>query len=88
MISKVFEKVTDHPDENARTADPYPGKNWVHKDFHNSIHFNDTSCWEEAGSVINVVYKPPSPTVACVTNRLYAVIPSGTDRHSACYFNF
>ena len=41
---------------------------------------------EEAGSVINVLYpRPPPPTGPCVTNRLYAVIPRGTDRHSACY---
>ena len=26
MISKVFEKVTDQPDERARTADRYPSK--------------------------------------------------------------
>ena len=52
-------------------------KNWAHKDFLNSIHFNDTSFWEEAGSVRH--------TVPCVTNRLYAVIPRGTDRHSACF---
>ena len=26
MIFKVFEKVTDHPEERARTADLYPSK--------------------------------------------------------------